>query len=109
VFFAISGFLITAHLLREIARTGRVALPTFWARRVRRLLPASLLVVVATVVATIVWIPSALWEQLLGEAAAASLYVLNWTLAANAVDYLAAGNDASLVQHYWSLSVEEQF
>jgi len=41
VFFAISGFLITSHLLREIDRTGTVSLPGFWARRARRILPDS--------------------------------------------------------------------
>src|SRR6478736_3901962 len=44
VFFVISGFLITGHLLRESERAGRVQLAQFWARRARRLLPASLLV-----------------------------------------------------------------
>lgn len=109
VFFAISGFLITAHLLREAQRTGRVALAQFWARRARRLLPASLLVLLASAAATVVWVPPALWEQFLREAGAAALYVLNWVLAFDAVDYLAAENVASPSQHYWSLSVEEQF
>lgn len=109
VFFAISGFLITAHLLREAQRTGRVALAQFWARRARRLLPASLLVLLASAAATVLWVPPALWEQFLREAGAAALYVLNWVLAFDAVDYLAAENVASPSQHYWSLSVEEQF
>ena len=109
VFFAISGFLITAHLLREAVSTGRVSLPRFWARRARRLLPASLLVLVAAAVATIVWVPQAQWVQFFREIAASALYVQNWELSANAVDYLAADNDPSPVQHYWSLSAEEQF
>jgi len=109
VFFAISGFLITAHLLREAVSTGRVSLPQFWARRARRLLPASLLVLVASAVATLVWVPAAQWVQFFREIAASALYVQNWELATNAVDYLAADNDPSPVQHYWSLSAEEQF
>jgi peptidoglycan/LPS O-acetylase OafA/YrhL len=109
VFFAISGFLITAHLLREASRTGTVALRQFWARRARRLLPASLLVLFVSVGATLLWVPQAVWEQFMREAGAAGLYVLNWVLARDAVDYLAADNIASPSQHYWSLSVEEQF
>ncbi|MGW3793554.1 acyltransferase family protein [Micromonospora arida] len=109
VFFAISGFLITAHLVREVEKTGSVRLRTFWARRIRRLLPASLLVLVATVGAVFVWVPQLYWSQILREIAAATVYVENWQLAHDAVDYLAAENVRSPVQHYWSLSVEEQF
>ncbi|WP_051681612.1 acyltransferase family protein [Cellulomonas sp. HZM] len=109
VFFVISGFLITGHLLREGERTGRVALGRFWARRARRLLPASLLVLVVTAVATFAWVPSGLWKDYLRQVGAAGFYVLNWVLAHDAVDYLAADAAPSPVQHYWSLSVEEQF
>ncbi len=108
VFFVISGFLITAHLLeRPPARftdfTG------FWARRIRRLLPASLLVLVATIVATRLVGPETLWENTARQGGAAALYVVNWLLAGDAVDYLAAENVPTGMQHYWSLSVEEQF
>ncbi|MFI6268493.1 acyltransferase family protein [Micromonospora zamorensis] len=109
VFFAISGFLITAHLVREVEKNGSVRLRTFWARRIRRLLPASLLVLVATAGAVFIWVPQLYWPQILREIAAATLYVENWQLAHDAVDYLAAENVRSPVQHYWSLSVEEQF
>ena len=109
VFFAISGFLITAHLVREAVKTGTVSLPRFWARRVRRLLPASLLVLAAAGVATWIFVPRLYWQQFFGEIAASATYWQNWLLANNAVDYLAADNDPSPVQHFWSLSVEEQF
>ena len=109
VFFAISGFLITAHLLREAVGTGRISLPKFWAKRARRLLPASLVVLVVSAIAIIVWVPQAFWNQFLGEIAASGLYIQNWNLAASAIDYLAADNVPSPVQHYWSLSAEEQF
>jgi peptidoglycan/LPS O-acetylase OafA/YrhL len=109
VFFAISGFLITAHLLREVRSTGRLSLSRFWARRVRRLLPASLLVLVAVGVAVTLWVPSALWAQMFQEIGASALYAENWQLAANTVDYLARDNHPSPVQHFWSLSAEEQF
>ena len=109
VFFAISGFLITAHLVREVDRTAKVSLPGFWARRARRILPAALLVLLFCAVATYFWVPLNLWEQFFGEIRASTLYVENWNLAAQAVDYLGAENRPSPVQHYWSLSVEEQF
>ena len=109
VFFVISGFLITAHLLREADATGSVALGRFWARRARRLLPAAYLVIAVSIVATLLLVPMTQWHQWFREAIGASLYVENWVLAADSVDYLAAENAPSPVQHYWSLSVEEQF
>ena len=57
VFFVISGFLITGHLLRERERTGRVALGPFYARRARRILPASFAVLLASLLAALVWYP----------------------------------------------------
>jgi peptidoglycan/LPS O-acetylase OafA/YrhL len=109
VFFVISGFLITAHLRREIERTGRVALGQFYGRRIRRLLPASGLVLVVTGLATLAVAPHTVWAETGRQLLASAFYVENWALAANAVDYSAASADASPVQHFWSLSVEEQF
>ncbi|MFD1824926.1 acyltransferase family protein [Mumia zhuanghuii] len=109
VFFVISGYLITAHILRESDRTGRIALGKFWARRARRLLPAAYLVLGVSLVAVFLWVPRMLWQQFVREVGAAALYVENWALAADAVDYLAADNVASPAQHYWTLSAEEQF
>jgi peptidoglycan/LPS O-acetylase OafA/YrhL len=109
VFFVISGFLIIGHLLRETEKTRKVDLLGFWARRVRRLLPASTLVLVATAVATLVWVPQVEWVQYFHEFAASAVSVQNWLLAASSIDYLGADDAASPVQHFWSLSVEEQF
>lgn len=109
VFFVISGFLITGHLMREVDRSGRLNLVRFWAARARRLLPASLLVLFLTAIAVLVAVPRSLKEQFLSEVAASALYVQNWRLAHDAVDYLAAENRPSMSQHFWSLSVEEQF
>jgi peptidoglycan/LPS O-acetylase OafA/YrhL len=109
VFFVISGFLISSHLDREIVRTGRVRLGRFYARRIRRLLPAALLVLGLSVVAAYFLLPYPRWEATAHEALASAMYWENWLLAAKSVDYSAANTAASLVQHYWSLSVEEQF
>ncbi len=109
VFFVISGFLITSHLHREISRTGRISLAVFYARRARRLLPAAGLVMLVAAAATLIWLPSTRWASTAGELLASAFYVENWVLAAGTVDYSALGDAASPVQHYWSLSVEEQF
>ena len=108
VFFVISGFLITSHLLRDIVH-GQLSLPRFWARRIRRLLPASLVVLFVTAIAVLVLVPQRLWQQYLSEIIASTVYAQNWFLAANSIDYLGAANEPSPVQHFWSLSTEEQF
>ena len=109
VFFVISGFLISSHLDREITKTGGVRLGRFYARRIRRLLPAAFVVLGFSLVAAYFLLPYPRWEATAQEAFASALYWENWLLAANSVDYSAANEAASLVQHYWSLSVEEQF
>jgi peptidoglycan/LPS O-acetylase OafA/YrhL len=108
VFFVISGFLITGHLLQHPPRRSRDLLE-FWGRRIRRLLPAAFLVLAVTAVASRLVAPETRWGANAGEIIASALYVENWVLAGNAVDYLGAAEAASPVQHYWSLSVEEQF
>ncbi|WIB35263.1 acyltransferase [Curtobacterium sp. MCJR17_043] len=109
VFFVISGYLITGHLLREQIRSGRVELGSFWARRARRLLPGAFLTIVVTGVVVLLVVPSSLWGQYGRELIASTVYLQNWQLASDAVDYLASDNQPSPFQHFWSLSVEEQF
>lgn len=108
VFFVISGFLITGHLLSVRPDTPR-KICAFWVRRVRRLLPAALLVLTVTLVTARLLGPDSRWKHTAAESAMATLNVENWLLAYRSVDYLAAASPASPVQHYWSLSVEEQF
>lgn len=107
-FFVISGFLITAHLLQHPPRRARDLLE-FWGRRIRRLLPAAFLVLAATAIASRIVTPDTRWASTAGEIIASALYVQNWLLAGNSVDYLSAEEPPTPVQHYWSLSVEEQF
>ena len=109
VFFVISGYLITGHLLREQVSTGRIALGRFWARRAKRLLPGAFLTLLATGTAVLLTVPSTLWGQYGRELIASTVYVQNWQLASDSVDYLASDNQPSPFQHFWSLSVEEQF
>jgi peptidoglycan/LPS O-acetylase OafA/YrhL len=109
VFFVISGFLITTLLLREADTRGRVSLAGFYVRRVRRILPAATLVLLATGVAAFLLLPSPRLLDTARQLIASAAYVENFYLATESVDYLAAETAASPVQHYWSLAVEEQF
>jgi peptidoglycan/LPS O-acetylase OafA/YrhL len=111
IFFVISGFLITAHLMRELSATGTVRLGQFWARRARRLLPASLLVLLfcALVAMSPYLTPTSALPGEVREILASTFYVENWYLALNSADYLNHSGDPTTVQHYWSLSLEEQF
>ncbi|PPF63908.1 acyltransferase [Clavibacter michiganensis] len=108
VFFVVSGFLITGHLLRELAATGRIQLARFYARRARRILPASLVVLVLTVLAALVFVPPLQLRDLLRDAVATSLYVPNFVFAADGIDYFTE-SAPSVFRHFWSLAVEEQF
>ncbi|WP_417235167.1 acyltransferase family protein [Arthrobacter sp.] len=108
VFFVISGFLITSHLMKAPPRTG-ADFAAFWARRIRRLLPAAFVVLAVTAAAVRFLAPETQWKDAGWQIVSAAFYVQNWVLAATSVDYLAADDAASPVQHFWSLSVEEQF
>jgi peptidoglycan/LPS O-acetylase OafA/YrhL/CubicO group peptidase (beta-lactamase class C family) len=107
-FFVLSGFLITALLLAEWRRNGRIDLATFWARRARRLLPALLLVLAAThALATVLLRGDT--PTLRGDSLAALGYVMNWHLIFGGQSYFDPMVRPTLLQHLWSLAVEEQF
>ena len=108
VFFVISGYLITGLLFREMQNTGRIALWSFYARRIRRLLPASAVVLVVTLAAAKLLLPSLLLVDVSRDAMATSVFLSNMLFAYTGTDYL-AGTAPSLFQHYWSLALEEQF
>lgn len=109
IFFVISGFLITSHLLRSAVGPSGVHLGRFWANRARRLLPLASVVLLASVVAVFAFLPQSTWKTSLQGIVSSALYVENWNLAAGSVDYLARDQAPTIVQHFWSLSVEEQF
>lgn len=109
VFFVISGFLITSHLHKELDRSGRIRLRSFYARRIRRLLPAAFLVLAVSLIGSMLWLPFSRWVDTAYEVLASALYAENWLLAAKSIDYSASTASATVAQHYWSLSVEEQF
>lgn len=108
VFFVISGYLITSHLIKHPPRKPK-DFGTFWLRRIKRLIPASMLVLFTTVVAVRFLTPESFWRDNTFQAIASAFYSQNWYLLATSVDYLAEDNAPTAVQHYWSLAVEEQF
>nr|WP_195908282.1 acyltransferase family protein [Tetrasphaera sp. HKS02] len=109
VFFVISGFLISGLLVRELTETGTIAWARFIGRRIRRLLPAAILVLGVTSLVSWFVVPGLRRLEIGTDVAGAAGYVVNWVLAARAVDYLSSDSLPSPVQHFWSLAVEEQF
>jgi peptidoglycan/LPS O-acetylase OafA/YrhL len=109
IFFVLSGFLITKNLLDEEIRTGTISISAFYAKRLRRLLPASVLVLISTLILGYFYLPPVLIPDLTRDVSAATLYISNFSFAARATDYFAANATPSPVLHFWSLSLEEQF
>jgi len=106
-FFVISGFLITGLLVDERTLSGRIRLGAFWGRRVRRLVPALVLVVLACTSAALVQggdVLVGIGRQLLGAATFSS----NWLAIASGTSYFSA-TTPELFRNLWSLAVEEQF
>ena len=109
VFFVLSGFLVTNILLTELARTDTVKLRRFYARRIRRLLPASAALITA---AAFMWsglVPVTERPSVATDAQWAALYAANWRFVGSATDYFAETLSPSPFLHFWSLAIEEQF
>jgi peptidoglycan/LPS O-acetylase OafA/YrhL len=108
VFFVISGYLITALLLAEFHHKGHISLKEFWLRRARRLLPALYVLLVVTLAYCVVFLPGEV-AGLRADAIAAVGYVTNWFLILGQESYFESVGRPSVLQHLWSLAVEEQF
>jgi peptidoglycan/LPS O-acetylase OafA/YrhL len=108
VFFVLSGYLITCVLLDSRRTTGRIRLRKFWGRRARRLLPALLVMLAVVCVYTVVVLPGEA-ARLRDDVVSALAYVMNWHLTFQGQSYFESFGRAPLLQHLWSLSVEEQF
>jgi peptidoglycan/LPS O-acetylase OafA/YrhL len=108
VFFVISGYLITALLLSEGRQKGTIDLKNFWLRRARRLLPALYVLLVVTLAFAVVFLPGEV-AGLRGDVFAAVGYVTNWFLIFGQESYFESVGRPSMLQHLWSLAVEEQF
>ncbi len=108
VFFVISGFLLAGQMIRAAER-GRIDLRGYWGRTARRLLAPTSVVLVVVLVGSLLVLPASRWAQTVREVVASVLFAENWRLAADSVDYYAANDTASVVQHMWSLSIQGQF
>ncbi|MET0421618.1 MAG: acyltransferase family protein [Acidimicrobiia bacterium] len=109
VFFVLSGFLITSLLITEWQRTGGIAILSFYGRRLRRLLPAMLLMLAAVLVYAAVLAPESQLHQLRGDFLGSLGYVANWRLVFEHRGYFDAFATPSPLTHTWSLGVEEQW
>jgi peptidoglycan/LPS O-acetylase OafA/YrhL len=116
IFFVISGFLITGILLDEYSksrdpesRIGGISLKAFYLRRARRILPAATVVTIAIVVFSWIVNNSSRFSVVLNDAIWSTLFSANINFAMKSTDYFQIGAAPSPFQHFWSLSVEEQF
>ena len=109
IFFVISGYLITGILVREFESRKTISFLGFYARRIKRILPAGLFVIGATLCATRVLAGIDRYHFAAKDAIAAVFFAANWRFAHTGVNYFNQALPPSPLQHYWSLSVEEQF
>ena len=109
IFYVISGYLITGLILREIESTGRLDLPTFYQRRIKRLLPTSVFVLFVTAIVGFFVLPVITRDALGRDLFAAATYISNYLFAWWENDYQNLDATPSPFIHYWSLAVEEQF
>jgi peptidoglycan/LPS O-acetylase OafA/YrhL len=108
LFFVLSGYLITSLLLVEWEAWNRIDLRRFWLRRARRLLPALVVVVLAALVLAAIFARGDL-ARTRGDAVSSLLYYTNWHLILANHSYFVRMGNPSLLQHLWSLAIEEQF
>lgn len=109
VFFVVSGFLIIGSLAREAAKKASISVLDFYARRIRRLFPASAVVLAAVLAGTVLLLAPSRWQNISFDVLFSLLQVQNWHQALSAVSYAGATQEVSPLQHFWSLAVEEQF
>jgi peptidoglycan/LPS O-acetylase OafA/YrhL len=108
-FFVISGYLITGHLISGLQSGGRIGFADFYARRVRRILPAATLTLIVVLVVSWLVLPAIRFQSESVDSMWASVFGLNVHLAIEGTNYLNASVPPSPIQNFWSLSVEEQF
>jgi peptidoglycan/LPS O-acetylase OafA/YrhL len=109
LFFVLSGFLVSNVILSEIDKTGSLRVGNFYARRVRRLLPAAVVVIIATSLMFVLVAPLVQRLPMVEDAQSSLLYYANWHFLTASTDYFAADVDKSPFLHFWSLSIEEQY
>ena len=108
IFFVLSGYLITNLLIIEFKTTGNINLPQFWLRRVRRLMPAIVFVIVGTVALCTIF-DHAMLTKMRADIIPSLLWFTNWHYIFSDISYFQALGAPSPLTHFWSLSIEEQF
>ena len=116
VFFVISGYIITSLLIREYSRNadansgyGWISLRAFYFRRVKRIIPVASIVLITTVSSSYFLFNSVKAGWIRNDALFASIFLANVNLIQQKTDYFSQSISQSPLEHYWSLSVEEQF
>ena len=108
IFFVLSGYLITDQILQQWKKDGRLHLTNFWIRRVKRLIPSMIVMLIFVAVWLLISDPSRL-SALKGDFVSSALYVNNWYLIFHDVSYFERFGPQSPIGHLWSLAIEEQF
>ncbi|MGI6220864.1 MAG: acyltransferase family protein [Coriobacteriales bacterium] len=108
MFFVLSGFLITGLLLMELRTTHTINLPQFWLRRVRRLVPAIVLVILVVAVLCTIF-NHVLLTKMRPDVVPSLFFFSNWWQIFHNVSYFEAMGSPSPLQHFWSLAIEEQY
>lgn len=109
IFFVISGFVITQQMISLQEKFPHTFLRSFYARRIRRILPSALLVLISSYLATKYFLGVVVANDFTKDGFWATIFLANFHFQAQSLDYFAAGIAPSPIQHYWSLSIEEQF
>jgi peptidoglycan/LPS O-acetylase OafA/YrhL len=109
IFFVLSGFFITGLLIREKTTHRKLSFQRFYVRRVKRILPSALLVLTVTVICSWLLLTTVRAKETLVDALYAALFAANFRFQAVGADYFQQDQPPSPIQHYWSLSIEEQF
>jgi peptidoglycan/LPS O-acetylase OafA/YrhL len=109
IFFVISGFVISQLLIRDRKKPWREFFLDFYARRVRRILPSALLTIILTTAASLFLLGTITGSDVARDGIFATLFIANLHLNNIAIDYFASGLPQPILQHFWSLAIEEQF
>jgi peptidoglycan/LPS O-acetylase OafA/YrhL len=108
IFFTVSGFLITAQLIRQFQTDGTIAIGNFYLKRARRLFPAVLVLLIFCILITEWLVRDAAWRTR-SDLLPALFYFSNWWQIFSEQSYFEMSGRPALLQHLWSLAIEEQF
>lgn len=109
VFFVLSGYLITALLIQEYSVFGKIKLCSFFARRLKRLLPALLVMLGTITFIGSLLLPRYQLTQQIGSLNFAVTWSSNLYFSFSTIDYFSELRTKDFFLHTWSLGIEEQF